>query len=112
MPDFLVGNYATPDMFKPGYVPYLTPFCCSTFPCHANIMVFLSRNEEMKTEYFSKFPGACGSQSEPVAKAINGLKAAGHNKVAVIGYCWGYKTAVLSEAGLAEADAFISVHPT
>ncbi|AAW45144.2 conserved hypothetical protein [Cryptococcus deneoformans JEC21] len=87
MPDFLVGNYATPEMFKPG-------------------------NEEMKAEYFSKFPGACGSQSEPVAKAINGLKAAGHNKVAVIGYCWGYKTAVLSEAGLAEADAFISVHPT
>ncbi|OXG39112.1 hypothetical protein J010_07070 [Cryptococcus neoformans] len=86
MPDFLVGNYATPEMFKPG-------------------------NEAKKAEYFSKFPGACGTQSEPVAKAINSLKEAGHNKVAVAGYCWGYKAAVLSE-GLAKADALISVHPT
>lgn len=72
---------------------------------------FLSRNEAKKAEYFSKFPGACGSQSEPVGKAINSLKEARYNKVAVAGYCWGYKAAVLSE-GLAKADALISVHPT
>lgn len=74
-------------------------------------MLFFSRNEAKKVEYFSKFPGSCATQSEPVTKAVNSLKEAGHGKVAVIGYCWGYKSAVLSE-GLAKADAFIGVHPT
>ncbi|WVQ91996.1 hypothetical protein IAS59_005804 [Cryptococcus gattii] len=86
MPDFLVGNCATPDMFTP-------------------------ENEAKKVEYFSKFPGGCATQAEPVAKAVNSLIEAGHGKVAVIGFCWGYKCAVLSE-GLAKADAFIGVHPT
>lgn len=109
MPDFLVGNYATPEMFKPGYVSSLNP--CFFFFIILILYFFLSRNEAKKAEYFSKFPGACGTQSEPVAKAINSLKETGHNKVAVAGYCWGYKAAVLSE-GLAKADALISVHPT
>ncbi|TYJ58781.1 hypothetical protein B9479_000617 [Cryptococcus floricola] len=86
MPDFLVGKYATPELFGPDA-------------------------EAKRNEYFSQFPGAIPTQSKPLADSIAALKAAGHSRVAILGACWGYKAAVITE-GLAGVDVFLAVHPT
>ncbi|ODN81121.1 hypothetical protein L202_03214 [Cryptococcus amylolentus CBS 6039] len=86
MPDFLVGKYATPELFGPGA-------------------------EAKKQEYISQFPAAIPTQSKPLADSIAALKAAGHSRVAILGACWGYKAAVITE-GLPGVDVFLAVHPT
>ncbi|WVQ94440.1 hypothetical protein IAU59_001519 [Kwoniella sp. CBS 9459] len=86
MPDLLIGDYATPDMFAPG-------------------------NEDKKTAWFSKFPGAIPTQVDPVAKQAQTLKEAGFSKLAIFGYCWGYKVSVEAQSKV-KADAIIGAHPT
>ncbi|ODN84793.1 hypothetical protein L202_00664 [Cryptococcus amylolentus CBS 6039] len=85
MPDFLVGNYATPAFFGPG-------------------------TEEKRKQYFSQFPAAFATQSKPLADSIAGLKAAGYSRVAVLGACWGYKAALTSE-GVSNIDVFLATSP-
>ncbi|WWC60005.1 uncharacterized protein I303_102568 [Kwoniella dejecticola CBS 10117] len=85
MPDFLVGDYATPALFAPG-------------------------NEEKKTAWFGRFPGGIQTQLEPVAKYVQATKST-YSKVATIGYCWGYKVAVGAQAE-AKSDAIVGCHPS
>ncbi|WVQ73083.1 hypothetical protein IAR50_002646 [Cryptococcus sp. DSM 104548] len=86
MPDFLVGNVATPEMFGPG-------------------------GEEIRKKFFSQYPGAIATQSKPVADAIAAVRAAGHSRIAALGACWGYKAILMTE-GLPGVDVFMGMHPT
>ncbi|WWC69010.1 uncharacterized protein I206_102946 [Kwoniella pini CBS 10737] len=85
MPDFLIGDYVTPDLFAPG-------------------------NEEKKTAWFSKFPGGIQTQLEPVSKYVQSLKS-NHSKIATVGYCWGYKVLIGAQSN-AKSDAIIGCHPS
>ncbi|ORY29567.1 Alpha/Beta hydrolase protein [Naematelia encephala] len=85
MPDFLVGKYATAELFAPGH-------------------------EAERDAYFSGFPGSLPSQSKPVADVAKYLKAK-HSAVGVIGTCWGYKAVILSE-GVGEFEALAGIHPS
>ncbi|KAK8861359.1 hypothetical protein IAR55_002178 [Kwoniella newhampshirensis] len=86
MPDFLKGDHPTMAMFQPG-------------------------GEESRAVYFSKFPGKAATQSPAVTEALKAIKTPSVSKVAIAGFCWGYKAMALAE-GLKTVDAIIGVHPT
>ncbi|WVW79762.1 hypothetical protein I302_101732 [Kwoniella bestiolae CBS 10118] len=86
MPDFCDGTYATGDMFAPG-------------------------GEEKRAKFFAGFPGAITTQLEPVSKYVQALQSASSNKIAAVGYCWGYKVAVEAQ-GNAGVDAIVGAHPS
>jgi len=104
MPDFLVGDYASADMFSgtEEWVIELSERSTSRANPRAN---------KKKTEWFSKFPGAIPSQSGPVAKLAKEIKAKSGGKLGSIGACWGYKVIVESE-GAGEFDAIAGIHPS
>ncbi|KAL7419773.1 hypothetical protein Q5752_005689 [Cryptotrichosporon argae] len=87
MPDFLVGKYVDAAMFSGS-----------------------EEDNKRKTEYFSQFPGAFPTQSKPIADALAAVKTA-TAKVGAIGFCWGWKAIVLSEA-VGKFDAIASAHPS
>jgi len=86
MPDFLVGKYATPNMFDGS-----------------------EEGNKARNEFFSGFPGAIDSQLEPVRKTISSVKTS-DNTVGVVGYCWGYKVLVKSDSK--DYAALAGAHPS
>jgi len=88
MPDFLVGQYASPEMFSG------TP--------EAN---------EKRTAFFSQFPGAVPSQAKPVGDAIRELKSQGYSKIGSVGYCWGWKATMVADE-IEGLSAIAGCHPS
>ncbi|WOO78917.1 putative AIM2 family protein [Vanrija pseudolonga] len=88
IPDFLQGNYATPEMFSG------TP-----------------EGNAARAKLFGGFPGVPTSQSEQIGKALDGLKAQGYAKVGASGFCWGWK-AIVSAEKVNEFDAISAAHPS
>lgn len=87
MPDICKGTYCTPDMFDGS-----------------------EAGNKKKADFFSGFPGAISSQSETVNKLISGLKSK-HASLGAVGYCWGYKVLVVSDA-FKQVGAFAGAHPS
>lgn len=87
MPDFCKGDYADGKMFSG------TP-----------------EDNERKTKWFSGFPGAVSTQSQPISEIASAVKAK-YSKVGGVGYCWGYKAIVVSE-GVGKFDAIAGCHPS
>jgi len=88
MPDFLLGSYATADMFDGS-----------------------EAGTAKRNAYFTGFPGKPQTQSEAFGKALAQLKAEGAKKVGTVGFCWGWKTIVTSSA-VNDFDCIASVHPS
>ena len=73
-------------------------------------LILNRRGDQKRKDYFSTFPGSAASQSDNVSKVIAELKAK-HEKVGVLGLCWGWKAAVLAK-DINKADAIAANHPS
>lgn len=88
MPDYLLGSYATADMFDGSEAA-----------------------KEKLNKYFGAYPGKATSQSAKIAETLKALKTAGYSKVGTAGYCWGWKATVVSEA-VNDFAAIAAFHPS
>jgi dienelactone hydrolase len=88
MPDFLLGSYATPDMFSGS-----------------------PEGTAKRDAYLSGFPGKPQTQSEAFGQVLQQLKAEGARKVGVVGFCWGWKAIVTSSA-VNQFDCVAACHPS
>lgn len=88
MPDFLVGQYATPDMFDGS-----------------------EEGTKKRDAYLAGFPAKPQSQSEAFGKVVKQLRADGYSKVGAVGFCWGWKAIVTSSA-VKDLDCVASCHPS
>ncbi|ORX36388.1 Alpha/Beta hydrolase protein [Kockovaella imperatae] len=88
VPDLLMGEYVKPEWYSGS-----------------------EEGNQKRQEYFSRFPGSTSSQSEQVSKVITAIKAAGQDKIGLVGLCWGWKAAVLAKE-LNQASALAGNHPS
>ncbi|KAL1410188.1 hypothetical protein Q8F55_004193 [Vanrija albida] len=88
IPDFLQGNYATPEMFSG-----------------------TDAGNAARAKLFGGFPGVPSSQSDQIGAALDGLKALGYASVGAAGFCWGWKAIVTAEK-VNEFAAISAAHPS
>ncbi|GMK54697.1 hypothetical protein CspeluHIS016_0112830 [Cutaneotrichosporon spelunceum] len=87
MPDFLLGKYATADMFDGS-----------------------EAGAAKAAAYFQGFPAVPQTQSPQISKALGELRTK-HAKVGAVCFCWGWKAAATS-ADVNDFTAIASPHPS
>jgi hypothetical protein len=61
--------------------------------------------------WFGGFPGRVDTQATVIGNVISQIINSGHDNIAAIGFCWGYKALVKAE-GTRGLKAMIGAHPS